>query len=333
MSDSKTAPLTPAASLRRFRWGLGATGLLLGAAAWTLLAPQRPPTPEPSPVAVPAAPQQEEPAPTVPAPDMAASAPAARPATPWATALRSLRQQSPAQLVHRAAASRQPQDFFAAWVQLRRCTDQGVPQAMLDYAAPHASESMRKAIRQLEETCQARGDRRQLAYVAQSWPADSPERRAYEAQQRQDHAGMVNYVLSTGSADFAAELLPGHITLELLEARGLLPPLKPEAADLEGMGPLFDLASVSRLRDQVALSRVVALWSCSRLGSCVEEAQLAYQCHALDLCVDDLRHFPEQKVFNRSPVDPNGSPSFAWVSRARWAQIQQAVIQLLGGLR
>ena len=266
------------------------------------------------------------------------SAPAAAPASPsppdpaaWRT-LRALRHQTPALLVHRAAQSKSPQDFFAAQIQLRRCLDQGVSQALVAHAAPSAPEAMKRTIKALEDLCQARGDRRQLAYVVQSWAADSPERRAYEAQQRQDHSGVVDYVLSTGSADFAAELLPGHITLELLEARGLLPPLKPEPADLEGMGPLFDLPGVSRLRDQFALSRVVAIWSCTRLGSCVEEAQLAYPCHALKLCVDDLRDFPEQKVFNRSPVDPNGSPSFAWVSRARWAQIQQAVNQLLGGL-
>lgn len=252
---------------------------------------------------------------------------------PWSLSMRGLSHQTPALLVHRAAQSKSPHDFFAAQIQLQRCLDKGVSQALVAHAAPSAPEAMKRTIKALEDLCQARGDRRQLAYVAQSWAADSPERRAYEAQQRQDHAGVVDYVLSTGSADFAAELLPGHITLELLEARSLLPPLKPEAADLEGMGAHFDLASVSRLRDQFALSRVVAIWSCTRLGTCVEEAQLAYQCHALNLCVDDLRDFPEQKVFNRSPVDPNGSPSFAWVSRARWAQIQQAVNQLLGGLR
>ena len=48
-------------------------------------------------------------------------------------------------------------------------------------------------------------------------------------------------------------LLPGYIDVELLEARGLLPPLTPEAADLEGTGPHFDLASVSRMRDQFAV--------------------------------------------------------------------------------
>lgn len=192
---------------------------------------------------------------------------------------------------------------------------------------------MKRRIQQLEERCQQRGDRRQLAYVAQSWPAASPERKAYEALQRKDSAGVVDYVLSKGSADFAAQLLPGYVTLELLEARGLLPALTPEAADYRGMRPLFELSGVSRIRDQLALSRMVAIWSCSRLGTCVEEAQLDYNCHALNNCVEDLRDFPEQQAFSRSPVDPNGSPNFFWVSRTRWAQIQQAVNQLLGGLR
>jgi len=314
------------------RWGATAGAFLLLAYTARQYVVGSVPAPAPASASLPFGPL---PAPSASQALASRSAPAASsaPGTAAWTALRTLRQQTPAALVHRAALSKSPQDYFAARIQLQRCLDKGVSQALVAHAAPSAPEAMKRTIKALEDLCQARGDRRQLAYVAQSWPADSPERRAYEAQQRQDHAGVVDYVLSTGSADFAAELLPGHITLELLEARGLLPPLKPEAADLDGMGPLFDLASVSRLRDQFALSRVVAIWSCSRLGTCVEEAQLAYQCHALNLCVDDLRDFPEQKVFNRSPVDPNGSPSFAWVSRARWAQIQQAVNQLLGGLR
>ncbi|WP_269630983.1 hypothetical protein [Pelomonas sp. BJYL3] len=331
MTASKTS-----SKLRLRRAGLGVVALLLSSLVLTIYGTCAAPPPRPDTAAQ--AHAEQLPPPPLPSrsarsaplpPGVARSAPA--PAT-WTT-LRTLRQRTPAQLVHQAALSKSPHDFFAAQIQLQRCLDKGVSQALVAHAAPSAPEAMKRTIKALEDLCQARGDRRQLAYVAQSWAADSPERRAYEAQQRQDHAGVVDYVLSTGSADFAAELLPGHITLELLEARSLLPPLKPEAADLEGMGPLFDLASVSRLRDQFALSRVVAIWSCTRLGTCVEEAQLAYQCHALNLCVDDLRDFPEQKVFNRSPVDPNGSPSFAWVSRARWAQIQQAVNQLLGGLR
>ena len=215
---------------------------------------------------------------------------------------------------------------------MRRCLDKGATQALVVHTAPQASEQMKQSIRQLEALCRQRGDRQQLAYVVQSWPVDAPARMAYEAQQRQDAAALVDYVRSTGSADFAAQLLPGYVTADLLTSRGLLPPLIPEPADRLGLDEHLDLASVSRLRDQFAVSRVVAIWSCRRLGTCVEEAQLDYACHALDLCVDDWRDFPEQKVFNRSPVDPNGSPSFFWVSRTRWAQIERAVQQLLADL-
>ncbi len=246
--------------------------------------------------------------------------------------MRRLRDVPPSLLVHRAALTRAPQDFFAAQVQLRRCLDKGAPQALVVRTAPQASEQMRQSIRQLEELCRQRGDGRQLAYVAESWPPDSPARKAYEAQQRQDPGGLVDYVRSTGSADFAAQLLPGYITADLLSSRGLPPPLTPEPADRLGLDEHLDLAGVSRLRDQFAVSRIVAIWSCRRLGTCVEEAQLDYACHALDLCVDDWRDFPEQKVFSRSPVDPNGSPSLFWVSRTRWAQIERAIDLLLGEL-
>ncbi|MDL5031070.1 hypothetical protein QRD43_04045 [Pelomonas sp. APW6] len=247
--------------------------------------------------------------------------------------MRRLRDVPPSLLIHRAALTRAPEDFFAAQVQLRRCLDQGVTQAMVAHVAPTASEQMKQSIRQLEALCGQRGDRGQLAYVAQTWRPDSPPRMAYEAQQRNDVAGLVDYVRSTGSADFAAQVLPGYITADFLEARGLLPPLTPEPADRLGLDEHLDLAGVSHLRDQFAVSRIVAIWSCRRLGTCVEEAQLDYACHALDLCVDDWRDFPEKKVFNRSPVDPNGSPSFFWVSRTRWAQIERAVAQLLGELK
>lgn len=253
--------------------------------------------------------------------------------TLWTQTMRGLARKSPASLVHRAAVSRTPEDFFAAQIQMRRCLDKGATQALVAQTAPQASEQMKQSIRQLEALCRQRGDRQQLAYVVQSWPVDAPARKAYEALQRRDAAALVDYVRSTGSADFAAQLLPGYITADLLTSRGLLPPLTPEPADRLGLDEHLDLASVSRLRDQFAVSRVVAIWSCRRLGTCVEEAQLDYACHALDLCVDDWRDLPERKVFNRSPVDPNGSPSFFWVSRTRWAQIERAVEQLLADLQ
>ena len=265
-------------------------------------------------------------------PAHATGSPAPDPAAAWSRAMRSLSQQTPAVLVHRAALSRSPPDLFAALAQLHRCLGKGVNQALVAHAASGASEQMKRTIRRLEELCMQRGDRQQLAYVVQSWPAGSPDRQAFEATNLQDHPAIVNYVLSTGSADFAAQFLPGHITLELLETRGLLAPFSPEAADHLGMDGLFDLAGVSRMRDQFALNWVVAIWSCNRLGTCAEEAQLDYNCHAFELCVDDLREVPERQIFRRGPVEADGSPNFQWVSRTRWRQIQQAVHQLLAGL-
>ena len=98
------------------------------------------------------------------------------------------------------------------------------------------------------------------------------------------------------------------------------------------MGPDFDLPSVSRMRDRFAVSWAVAIWSCTRLGTCVEEAQLDFKCHLLSRCVDDLRDYPAQVLFRQGPLEPNGTPSYFWVSRTRWAQIERAVDQLLADL-
>ena len=274
-----------------------------------------------------ATPAEQEPARPASVPPAASHDTAAH----WSRAMRGLSQQTPALLVHRAAVSKQAVDVFAAYALMRHCR-RSANQAMVAYAAPSASERMKQAISQFQERCSQSGNRQQLDYVVQSWPADSPERQGFEAAKRVDRAGVVSYVLSTGSGDFAAQLLPGYIDVELLEARGLLPPLTPEAADLEGTGPHFDLASVSRMRDQFAVSWAVTLWSCNRMGTCAEEAQLDYKCHPLRMCVDDLRDFPEQMIFRRGPLDASGTPNLFWVSRTRWAQIQQAVNQLLAGL-
>lgn len=255
----------------------------------------------------------------------------------WATALKDLRKQTTAALVHRAAVSRTPQDYFAAKIQLSRCLERGRSQAMVAHVAPQASEEMKRTVLALETLCRDRGDRPQLDYVTQSWPTDSPARRAVEARRRGDVGAMLDYVLSTGSADFAAEMLPGLVTLELLEARHLLPPPPPptpEEADLTGLWSSSDMSSMQRLRDQHALSVIVAIRSCTQLGTCIEEALLNIDCHLPPArCVGDLRDYPEQQVFSRRPRDADGSPSLIWVSRARWGQIEQAVSQLLAGRR
>lgn len=266
-----------------------------------------------------------------PSPDGAA--PPSPEAAAWATALKDLHKQTTASLVHRAAVSRTPQDYFAAKIQLSRCLERGRSQAMVAHVAPQASEEMKRTVLALETLCRDRGDRPQLDYVTQSWPTDSPARRAVEARRRGDVGAMLDYVLSTGSADFAAEMLPGLVTLELLEARHLLPP-PPEEADLTGFWSSSDMSSMQRLRDRHALSVIVAIRSCTQLGTCIEEALLNIDCHLPPArCVGDLREYPEQQVFNRRPRDADGSPSLIWVSRARWAQIEQAVSQLLAGRR